>query len=549
MDQMSDSSPGRRVALYVRVSTGRQAEADLSIPDQLRQGEHFCARKGWTLADRFIEPGASATDDRRPEFQRMVEAATGPGQPFDIVLVHSMSRFFRDQFQSEFYVRRLRKVGVAVISMTQSFEDNPTGNLVRNILGLFDEHQSRENGKHTLRAMQENARQNFWNGSVPPFGYMPVDAGQRGAKVKKRLAVHEAEAATVRRIYDMALGRQGITHGVKAIAAQLNSEGVRFRGKLFHISNVHRILTSRTYAGVHSFNRREAKTGRLKSEAEWITIEVPVLIPREEFDQVQASLAARNPRRTPPRVVSGPTLLTGLARCGTCGSGMTIRTGKSGRYKYYACAGCAQKGPTACPGRSIAMAALDGMVLEHLTDKLLRPERLTQILQAYLASSAEADVIRKERLGQARRRFTEAEGAVARLVQMVERGLMDVDDPALKEGLTVAKQKRKASADEVKLLEASATNGTRRITPERLARFADLLREALGSSDAAFRKAYLRLFVDQVVVSDQDIRMCGPTAALAKAATLDQLPPASAVVPSFVREWRPRRDSNPRPQD
>jgi len=111
MSKTPDAVAARRVALYVRVSTGRQAEADLSIPDQLRQGERFCAQKGWILAACFIEPGASATDDRRPEFQRLIDAATGADRPFDIVLVHSMSRFFRDQFQSEFYIRRLRKAG------------------------------------------------------------------------------------------------------------------------------------------------------------------------------------------------------------------------------------------------------------------------------------------------------------------------------------------------------------------------------------------------------------------------------------------------------
>lgn len=31
-----------RVALYVGVSTSRQAEADLSIPDQIKQGEAYC---------------------------------------------------------------------------------------------------------------------------------------------------------------------------------------------------------------------------------------------------------------------------------------------------------------------------------------------------------------------------------------------------------------------------------------------------------------------------------------------------------------------------
>src|SRR2546423_1409937 len=95
--------PVSRVALYARVSTTRQAEADLSMPDQIRQGEAFCQHKGWEIVERYIEPGASATDDRRPEFQRMIEAATGADHPFDVIVVYSMSRFFRDQFQSEFY--------------------------------------------------------------------------------------------------------------------------------------------------------------------------------------------------------------------------------------------------------------------------------------------------------------------------------------------------------------------------------------------------------------------------------------------------------------
>ncbi|WP_048863314.1 hypothetical protein, partial [Acidisphaera rubrifaciens] len=66
-------------------------------------------------------------------------------------------------------------------------------------------------------AMQENARQGFWNGSTPPFGYRTAAAGQRGQKVKKILVVDEAEAAVVRRIHDLALGRAGLPLGVKAI--------------------------------------------------------------------------------------------------------------------------------------------------------------------------------------------------------------------------------------------------------------------------------------------------------------------------------------------
>ena len=535
----------RRAVIYARVSTGRQAEADLSIPDQLRQCESFCTQKGWELVEQFVEPGATATDDRRPEFQRLIDSVTDGATHIDVVLVHSMSRFFRDQFQSEFYIRRLRRAGVEVVSVTQPFEDNPTGNLIRQILGSFDEYQSRENGKHTLRAMRENARQNFWNGSVTPFGYASVEAGQRGTKVKKRLIEHPEEAAIVRRIYDLALGRAGLSLGVKAIAARLNGEGVRFRGKLFHISNVHRILTSPTYVGVLYFNRRTAKTGQMKPRDEWVAVAVPPLVGEEEFNQVQGSLAARNPRRTPPRVVSGPTLLTGLAKCGTCGSGMTIRTGKGGRYRYYVCAGCAQKGKTLCPGRSISMAALDGMVLEHLTKQLLEPARLALILEQFIAHSAEAEAAREVRLAQARRRLTEAEAGVGRLLQMVERGLTEIDDPSLKERMAAARQTRQAAVEEVRLLDQAGKLGTSTVTLEKITRVALLLREALESPDPAFRRAYLRLFIADIEVGDTEVRLQSPKVALAKAAALDALPATGEMVPSFVREWRPVGDSNP----
>ncbi|MEB2401223.1 MAG: recombinase family protein [Alcaligenaceae bacterium] len=65
----------QRATLYLRVSTARQAEHDVSIPDQKRQGEAYCEARNLQLVETFIEPGASATNDRRPEFQRMIEAA------------------------------------------------------------------------------------------------------------------------------------------------------------------------------------------------------------------------------------------------------------------------------------------------------------------------------------------------------------------------------------------------------------------------------------------------------------------------------------------
>ena len=50
-----------RAALYLRVSTARQAEHDVSIPDQKRQGEAYCQSRGYQHVEIYVEPGASAT--------------------------------------------------------------------------------------------------------------------------------------------------------------------------------------------------------------------------------------------------------------------------------------------------------------------------------------------------------------------------------------------------------------------------------------------------------------------------------------------------------
>jgi hypothetical protein len=61
------------------------------IPDQRKQGEAYCASRRQTLAE----------NDRRREFQRMTGAGTSKPAPFDVVVVHSFSRFFRDHFELE----------------------------------------------------------------------------------------------------------------------------------------------------------------------------------------------------------------------------------------------------------------------------------------------------------------------------------------------------------------------------------------------------------------------------------------------------------------
>src|SRR3546814_7794862 len=135
----------RRAAIYARVSTVRQAEHDLSLPDQIAQCRSWCERHGVEVVEVYTEPGASALDEDRPVFPEMIFAARKADHPFDLVLVHSLSRFSRDSLHSELYVRELRKVGVELVTITQAVTQDAGGAMLRRMHNIFNQHQSRDN--------------------------------------------------------------------------------------------------------------------------------------------------------------------------------------------------------------------------------------------------------------------------------------------------------------------------------------------------------------------------------------------------------------------
>jgi len=530
-----------RAALYLRVSTARQAEHDVSIPDQKRQGEAYCQARGYDLVETFVEAGASATKDRRPEFQRMMEAGTTKPAAFDVVVVHSFSRFFRDHFELEFYVRRLAKAGVKLISMTQELGDDPMHAMMCQIMALFDEYQSKEISKHTLRAMKENARQGFWNGSLPPIGYRVVDAEKRGAKIKKALEIDPLTADTVRLAFRLYLEGDGVCGplGVKGVVSYLNTRRILTRdGGRWGIGQVHRMLTRPTYIGRHEFNRR-GKTKVLKPDDQVVAVEVPRLIDQATFDAVQANLKARNPKVMPARVVSGPTLLTGICFCADCGGAMTIRTGKSGRYRYYTCSIKARQGETGCKGRSIPMPKLDDLVAEHLEKRLLDPERLEEILSAILDRRQEHAQRRRDHLAELNKKAAEASARLKRLYDAIEGGVADLDDPALKDRITELKAIRDQAQVDAERAQAGLEGQREVITPDKLRAFSEAARRRLRGPNGGYRRDYLRAVAQRVEVAEGEVRIMGSKSQLLRTLAASQgVLPAMGGVPGSVPRWR-----------
>lgn len=331
---------------------------------------------------------------------------------------------------------------------------------MRQIVTLFDEYQSKENAKHTLRAMCENARQGYWNGARPPIGYRTVAVEKRGAKVKKVLEIDPLHAGTIRLIFRLALeGVDGGPMGVKAITCVLNARDIRTRdGGRWGIGQVHAILTRTTYMGEHRFNRNHARTKQRKAATEHAIMGVPPLIAEHDFIEVQNLLRSRNPNMMPPQAVGGPTLLIGICFCASCGGAMTIRIGTSSsgiRYRYYQCSTRARQGTTGCQGPAIRMDRLDEAVIDFLRSTLLALERI-EVLMGPLLTHRESWADRRQRyVVEMRERADEAERKLRNLLEAVEDDMLASTDRMFGERiaeLSTLRERAEMEADRIESL-------------------------------------------------------------------------------------------------
>jgi DNA invertase Pin-like site-specific DNA recombinase len=98
MDQVD--TVGKKVAIYVRVSTDRQ-----EVENQERQLVPFSEKSGW-IVYKIYRDVMSGKEEKRPGFERMFRDAHK--KLFDIVLFWDMSRFSRSGM--EFTILKLREL-------------------------------------------------------------------------------------------------------------------------------------------------------------------------------------------------------------------------------------------------------------------------------------------------------------------------------------------------------------------------------------------------------------------------------------------------------
>ena len=429
-------------------------------------------------------------------------------------------------------------------AITQSTDDSPEGMMMMSIIGAFDQYSSAQTSKHTHRAMCQCARDGYWPGSHAPDGYAKVPARQVGDKIRYVLEPDPERAEVIGKIFELALNGEGQgPMGVKAICIHLNARGIHTRkGGKWGIGTVHKILSSTTYIGEHFYNRTSPKLKVDRPREEWIPFPIEPLISTETFEAVSQNLKARAPKKTAPRLASSPMLLTGMIFCGDCGAAMTQMTGKGGLYTYYACANQRRTGAD-CSGRNVPQGVVESAVCGVLADRVLATEHVEGLISECIEhnrSQSDNDA----RLRKAQKRLLDAEAGLKRLYEGVAAGVLDPGEQVLKEqldGLKLRKSEARAEVERCKSLKAAA------FTPPsaaNVAKFAGELRTLITEGKIPLRKAYIRSFVDQITIKNNQIVITGRKDVLASAAAKGAITPSGGGVLTYVPEWCARQDSN-----
>ena len=337
-----------RCALYIRVSTAQQVDGN-SLTTQKSRLLKYAKGRGYAVENVYVDAGLSAKNTDRPELQRLLADA----RTFDIVLVTKVDRISRSLKDLMGLIATLREHGVDFGAVDQQFDtSDPVGLLTLHLLGSFAQFERELLVERVKEGHLARVRKRDWSCGPAPFGYR-----KEGGK----LVVVRKEAEVVRRVFDLYL-ELGSFRGV---ARRLNEENVPTRkGGAWSSGTVRQVLINPVYVGANVYGRHAKGDTRLKAREAWTVVKGmrEAMVDRCAFEAVQKVIwhGKKRPRSKPERY-----LLSGLVRCGKCGSAMCGKADrKDGKvYRHYRCNGNAHRGKEFCEGTSVRADALEQAVL------------------------------------------------------------------------------------------------------------------------------------------------------------------------------------------
>jgi len=261
-------------ALYIRVSTVKQAEEGNGLAAQRTALDAYCVAQGWTVAPEhiYVDAGVSGKSSDRPQFQAMMTAAqAGQVQRIVALKLDRIARNLKNLLQT---VEELNGAGCALIVIKEKFDTStPQGIFVMQMLGAVSELERSMIHERVHSGRVENAHQGGYNGARCPLGY---------AYSNEVFTIIDEQAATVRSIFALFLSGQSLN----AIAKGLNESNTpTAAGGVWYPCTVGYILRNGQYAGL----------------SQWDGVEVegayPAIIDPATYEQAHRRLKSLRPGR------------------------------------------------------------------------------------------------------------------------------------------------------------------------------------------------------------------------------------------------------------
>lgn len=315
-----------RCAIYTRKSTEEGLEQAFNSLDAQREAcvAYIASQRheGWVLSPELYDDGGfSGGNINRPGLtQLMAEVQAGRIQ---VIVVYKVDRLTRSLTDFAKIVEVLDTAGASFVSVTQSFNTTTSiGRLTLNVLLSFAQFEREVTGERIRDKVAASKRKGMWMGGPVPLGYEVRD---------RKLVINQAEAATVRLIFQRYLERGSVVATVEA----LELEGVRT--KLFEAEGkTRRGGVAWTRGGLAHLLVNPVYIGQVRHKGAHYSGEHESIIATEVWDAVQALLTKNRVTRKHTQMLRHANLLGGLFFDGL---GRRMKSSQSAkgakRYHYY----------------------------------------------------------------------------------------------------------------------------------------------------------------------------------------------------------------------
>jgi len=218
------ASSAKRAALYLRVSTLKQAAKDedpegYSVPAQKEAGYRKAEELGAEVVAVAIDKGESAKTADRREFQRLLSRIRNQ-RDVDYLIVDKLDRFARNRRDDANLLFELRAAGCQLVSVKENVDDTPTGQLLHAIMAGINEFYSRNLATEALKGMTQKAKVGGTPGRAP-IGYLNIGRRLDEGREIRVVVVDPERAPLVIWAFEVyATGEWTITALTEALAAK-----------------------------------------------------------------------------------------------------------------------------------------------------------------------------------------------------------------------------------------------------------------------------------------------------------------------------------------